>query len=418
MIRHFQKKFILFSTTALILVLVTIVGSITSIAYLRSRTEVHQVLTLLADNGGQLNGKKANSQQPAQQPFIGSHFTREGMYQYRYFSARIPKGKGPIQVDSTHILTVQPAAIATLANKVSRSNKKEGSILYHGTRYAYKIKKNSQGTQIYFLDESLLMSESREILRFSVLLGIIACLLYTGLLIIFSRRAIRPIIEAEKRQREFITNAGHELKTPLTVISANTEMQEMTTGEDEWTKSNKEQVQRLTRLINNLISMARMQEQPDIKLVRINASDITKRVGNSFKSITQKNGHQFRINIQNDLFVYGDEGRFEELINILLDNAQKYCDDNGMIALTLNKSKRTKNVYLTVSNSFANGDSVDFNKFFSRFYRADTSHHIKKKSGFGIGLSMAQNIVNNFHGKIKATYKHKMISFHVSLKGA
>lgn len=260
------------------------------------------------------------------------------------------------------------------------------------------------------------MSETREILHVSIALGILCLILYTAILIGFSKRAIKPIIQAEQRQREFITNAGHELKTPLTVIAANTEMQELTTGEDEWTQSNKEHVTRLTRLINNLISLARMEEQPNVAITDIDASAIAKRVADSFKGVAMQNHHQFRVNIQNDLHIQGDQNHFEELINILLDNTNKYCDDDGQIIITLNKNKRSKNVYLTVSNSYAAGKDVDYNKFFNRFYRADTSHQIKHQSGFGIGLSMAQRIVSLFHGKIKASYKNGMISFHITLR--
>ena len=126
----------------------------------------------------------------------------------------------------------------------------------------------------------------------------IVLVLYTTVLIAFSKRAIKPIIEAEHRQREFITNAGHELKTPLTVISANTEMQELTTGENEWTQSTRDQVTRLTRLINNLISLARIQEQPTLEITSVNISEISQRVADSFKSVEMLNNQQFQFNIK------------------------------------------------------------------------------------------------------------------------
>ena len=413
MIRHFQKKFIFVSTSALIVVLFTIIGSISSIAYFRSKNEVNEVLTMLVQNNGQLASKNIQRQP---QNFFGSRFSREGMFQYRYFSANLDRHNQTTAINNQHILTVQPSAIQRLAKRVTKFSRNNGVISYQDVHYAYRIKRSSKNTLVVFLDETLLMSETREILHVSIALGILCLILYTAILIGFSKRAIKPIIQAEQRQREFITNAGHELKTPLTVISANTEMQELTTGEDEWTQSNKEQVTRLTRLINNLISLARMEEQPNVAITDIDASAIAKRVADSFKGVAMQNHHQFRVNIQNDLHIQGDQNHFEELINILLDNANKYCDDDGQIIITLNKNKRSKNVYLTVSNSYADGKDVDYNKFFNRFYRADTSHQIKHQSGFGIGLSMAQRIVSLFHGKIKASYKNGMISFHITLR--
>lgn len=413
MIRHFQKKFIAVSTAALVVVLFTIIGSITSIAYFRSKNEVDEVLTMLVQNNGQLASKNI---QRRPQDFLGSRFSREGMFQYRYFSANLDRHGHTTQINNQHILTVQPAAIQGMAKQATKRPTNNGVINYQGVRYAYRIKQSSKNTLVVFLDETLLMSETREILRVSIALGVMCLVLYTAILIGFSKRAIKPIIEAEQRQREFITNAGHELKTPLTVIAANTEMQELTTGEDEWTQSNKEQVNRLTRLINNLISLARMEEQPNIEITDIDASAIAKRVADNFKGVTIKNHRHLRVNIQNGIHVQGDTDHFEELINILLDNANKYCDDDGEIILTLNKNKRSKNVYLTVSNSYTAGKDVNFNKFFNRFYRADTAHQINQQSGFGIGLSMAQRIVGLFHGKIKARYKNGMIGFHITLR--
>ena len=121
----------------------------------------------------------------------------------------------------------------------------------------------------------------------------VSLVLYPVILILFSRRAIRPIIEAEQRQKEFITNAGHELKTPLTVISANTEMQELTNGETELTTSTKEQVSRMTKLINYLVSLARLQEQPQMNIVPVDASAVVDRAVAGFKNVAANAGHRF-----------------------------------------------------------------------------------------------------------------------------
>lgn len=413
MIRHFQRKFIVVSTTALVVVLFTIIGSISAIVFTHSQNEVNAILNMLVENDGKLQKNKV-PQQP--RGFFSSRLTREGMFQYRYFSAQVPANQDPIRVDNQHILTVQPPAIKKLARRVIQRSNKRGVITYRGTRYAYRIKQSQQATQVVFLDESLLMSEAHEILRVSILLGMIVLVLYTTVLIAFSKRAIKPIIEAEHRQREFITNAGHELKTPLTVISANTEMQKLTTGENEWTQSTREQVTRLTRLINNLISLARIQEQPTIQITSVNISEISQRVADSFKSVAMQNSQKFQVHIQPNLHAQAEDSRLEELINILLDNANKYCDPQGLIKLNLNKAKRSKNVILTISNSYAAGKDVDYNKFFNRFYRADTAHHIQAQSGFGIGLSMAQQIVTQFHGKIRASYQDGLISFVITFR--
>ena len=415
MISYFRKKFILVSMMALLLVLVTIVGSIGSIAYYRAQGKVNNVLTMLVENDGQLSVADATRQS---QNFLQTPITKESIFQYRYFSA-IVKPDGSIdQVDNQHISTVSPQMIVQMANRVTQRRRNQGVIYHSGTAYAYKTKKVADGRLVVFLDETILMSETNEVIRVGILLGLISMVLYTVVLALFSNREIRPIIQSEKRQREFITNAGHELKTPLAVISANTEMQEMIDGESEWTKSNKQQVARLTRLVGNLISLARMQEQPNIQLEAIPVSKVVTTVTDSFKSIMANSQHQFLLNVQPNLVAMANKNYFSELVSILLDNANKYCDDHGKVKVDLHQGRYGRTVILSIGNTFAEGAKVDYNKFFDRFYRGDTAHSNNKKNGFGIGLSMARQIVNDFNGKLSARYEHGVLYFDVQLKRA
>lgn len=412
MIQHFRKKFILVATLALIVVIVTIAGSISAITYWRSRQEVNDVLTTLVNNEGQMPNKRLKSQsQFLPQP----HISGEGLFQYRYFSVVIPKKNSQnMKIDDRHIQTVSPQAIRKLADRVVKKKGYRNQVRYQGTTYAYQIKKTNKQTIIVFLDETLLMSKANEITNLGIMLGLISLVLYTLVLVLFSRRAIRPIIEAEKRQREFITNAGHELKTPLAVISANTEMQEMLSGEDEWTDSTKQQVQRLTGLINRLVSLAKLQERPDMNIIEIDASSVTERVVNSLKSLVLTENKTFESHIQPDIKINADESYFYELVSILLDNANKYCDPNGKVEVTLVRQK--KNMVLTIANSYADGAGINYQKLFDRFYRVDKSHTNNQKAGFGIGLSMAQMIVECFKGRIKAKYDKGKVAFIVVIK--
>ncbi|WP_278930312.1 histidine kinase dimerization/phospho-acceptor domain-containing protein [Limosilactobacillus oris] len=212
MIQHFRKKFILISTSALLVVIITIIGSISAVTYFQARQEVNSVLSILSDNEGRMPARQVPSQSNF---FPQQRFTRESLSRYRYFSATIPHNGDPIQVDNQHILSVSAATIRQLAQRVERRSNDHGQVLYNSNVYAYQVRRMGKRTLVVFLDESLMMSRAREIINLGVLLGVVS-------LVLFSRRAIRPIIEAEQRQKEFITNAGHELKTPLTVISANT----------------------------------------------------------------------------------------------------------------------------------------------------------------------------------------------------
>ncbi|WP_261975121.1 sensor histidine kinase [Limosilactobacillus fermentum] len=259
------------------------------------------------------------------------------------------------------------------------------------------------------------MASANELMKIAAAMGIVSLLLFTLVLIALSNRAIQPIIEAEKRQKEFITNAGHELKTPLAIIETNTELSEMISGETEWTTSNKQQVARLTRLINNLISLARFDEQPEMTIATIDASAAVQRAADSFEAMITHEGKGFSTNIAPGVKVRADENYFYELCNILLDNANKYCDDGGKVSVLLRENKTTRAVTLEVGNTYAEGKEIDYTKFFNRFYRDDTSHNSKKR-GYGIGLSMAQTLVHAFKGKISARYKNQTLYFTIRLK--
>lgn len=411
MIQHFRKKFILISTCALLVVIITIIGSISAVTYFQARQEVNSVLTVLADNEGRMPSRQVPSQSNL---FPQQNFTQENLSQYRYFSASLPRDGGPIQVDNQHILLVSATTIRQLAQRVERRNNDQGQVLYNSNVYAYQVRRQNKRTLVVFLDESLMMSRAREIINLGILLGLASLILYTVILVLLSRRAIRPIIEAEQRQKEFITNAGHELKTPLTVISANTEMQELTDGETELTTSTKQQVSRMTTLINYLVSLARLQEQPQMTIVPVDASAVVERAVASFRNVVVNAGHKFEKNVAPGISVMAEENYLYELVSILVDNANKYCDSAGKVSVRLARVK--KNAVLTVTNSYAKGDQVDTARFFERFYRENKARTLSRNAGYGIGLSMAQTIVHNFNGRISVKYADGVISFIVTLK--
>ena len=411
MIQHFRKKFILISTSALLVVIITIIGSISAVTYFQARQEVNSVLSILSDNEGWMPARQVPSQSNF---FPQQRFTRESLSQYRYFSATIPHNGDLIQVDNQHILSVSATTIRQLAQRVEWRNNDHGQVLYNSNVYAYQVRRMGKCMLVVFLDESLMMSRAREIINLGVLLGVVSLVLYTIILVLFSRRVIRPIIEAEQRQKEFITNAGHELKTPLTVISANTEMQELTNRETELTTSTKEQVSRMTKLINYQVSLARLQEQPQMNIIPVDAIAVVDRAVAGFKNVAANTGHRFEAAVASAITVMADENYLYELVSILIDNANKYCDPDGIVSVQLAAVK--KNAVLTVTNSYAKGAQVDTKRFFERFYWENKARTLSKNAGYGIGLSMAQTIVHNFNGRISAKYAAGRISLVVSLR--
>ena len=219
-----------------------------------------------------------------------------------------------------------------------------------------------------------------------------------------------------EKQKQFITNASHELKTPLAVIKANTEMQEMLDGESEWSQSTLRQVDRMNGLIGNLVQIARAQERSAGAVRAIDIAPAVRETADSFVPVAVSAGKTLTREIPDSLILKADESRIRQLTSLLADNAVKYCDDGGAILIRLAHSGR--NAVLTVSNDYAEGADVDYSRFFERFYRQDESrtistdaHGAASKSGYGIGLSIAESIVKSMNGSIRVSWKDGRISF-------
>ncbi len=413
MIKKFRRKFIAVAVLSLAIILFASFDGVVLATQYRTDKEITNVLQLLAKNNGQLNQKAARKT-------LGPDSNKDSLFKYRYFTLSLSSTGKLKLVDNTHISTISASDITSNSSLIKRTIKNttsEGSIMINSNPYRFILvkSKSSNQTIAIFLDTTPITASYKHLFRVAIFLGISGLIFFTLILFLLSNQAIKPIVEAYEKQRRFITNAGHELKTPLAIISANTEMEEMIGKSDEWTESTKEQVERLTMLINQLISLARMSEKDELILERVNFSDSVKRAANSFKSLIQKDGKNYDIEIEPDLFVNGEKQSLYELVNILIDNANKYCDEAGRVSVNLNKGSLGRNAILQVKNSFKDGKSINYNKFFERFYRSDESHN-SQKGGFGIGLSMAQDLVRVFGGKINASYDGKNVVLTVILK--
>ena len=190
----------------------------------------------------------------------------------------------------------------------------------------------------------------------------------------------------------------------------------MLNGQSQWTDSILKQVRRLSNLIQDLILLSKMGErsQVDLVITDVNFSETVKTVSDSFQQLAIDAEKTLTTAITDNVRLKGDSKCLYELVNILVDNAVKYCDDGGSIEVALRRSRLGNGVVLDVSNTYADGANVDYSRFFERFYRGDVSHN-SQKAGYGIGLSMAEELTKLMGGKIFATYKGDRITFTVRL---
>ena len=187
----------------------------------------------------------------------------------------------------------------------------------------------------------------------------------------------------------------------------------MVNGKNEWTESTINQVNRMSNLVSDLIFLSKMNEKTNLEFKQINLSKIVRNCADAFIPVIDKEKKRYNFDIEDKIEVGSDEKLLTELINIFIDNSVKYCDDSGNINISLKrKGLGSRQVKLTISNTYADGKNIDYSKFFNRFYREDSSHN-SKKSGYGIGLSMAESISKKIKAKINVNYADETIYFNI-----
>ena len=280
----------------------------------------------------------------------------------------------------------------------------------HIGRIYYRYADSDNGEIMAFIDGTAEILALRRLF----VIALIVCtagLAVTYILVVhFSDHIVASEVENFEKQKDFITNASHELKTPLAVIRANTEMSQMLNGEDEWTASTLKQIDHMNGLIANLVMISKAQEMEDkSEMAMIDVSSVVADTVKPFEPVAVQGKISLTTDIAPEVMMTADASKIMQLTTILVDNAIKYCDEAGVVKVGLVQFRKDA-IKLTVTNSYKDGASVDYNKFFERFYREDKSHNIDK-GGYGIGLSIAENICRQYKGDINASWKNDEISF-------
>lgn len=408
MFRKLRLRFIATASLAILIVLFSVVGVLNSARHVQTVDEINKILTLLSDNGGSFPSISKTTSE------LGDTVSVDTLFQYRYFSAKMDHHGNIISLNSSNISDLTDQEVKEFLERINHSKDTRGDFSYHHHTYSYMVSETSRRSDlIVVLDSTNQFRDNMALVHLSIWMSGISFIFFVLVISIVSGKVIKPFIRNYERQRRFITNAGHELKTPLAIISANNELVELMNGESEWTKSTNDQVKRMTGLINSLVAMARLEEQPELVLTNVNFSDIARDAAEDFKGPVIKDGKEFVMDIQPNIHVKAEEKSLFELVTLLVDNANKYCDPAGKVSVTLRKNRLSK-AKLEISNTYTKGKDVDYTKFFERFYREDESHN-NKTSGYGIGLSMAQTMVKLFKSNISVTYKDDTITFVVTL---
>lgn len=393
MIKKLRIKFIALSMFSLLLVLFIIMGSINILNYQDIVKDADNVLSILKSN----NGAFPKMEEPRGKHDSPKPLSPETPYESRFFSVLMSREGVVISVDTGKIAAVDTATAMEYAESLWERQENQGFI----GDYRYTFQETDEGTRIIFLDCGRTLSTFRSFLFTSCGISLLGLLAVFTLLALLSGRIITPFSESYEKQKRFITDAGHELKTPLTIIDADADILSMEFGENEWIQDIQNQTKRLTSLTNDLILLARMDEgTKQVQKIDFPFSDLASEMVQSFQALALQQNKTFSSRIQPMLSLCGDEKSLRQLLSILLDNALKYSDPEGAISLSLEKSG--KSIRLTVFNTVEKISPESLPHLFERFYRADPSRN-SQTGGYGIGLSIAKAIVTSHKGKITAS---------------
>lgn len=324
-------------------------------------------------------------------------------FETRYFSVLTNSDGTLREVDSSQLLAVNKDALESIQKKAERKLSKDGKCAFIEDFRCTRVT-GKNGTRYIYLDCSRSLDNFRAFRNVSILVCLIGVTIISALITFFSGKILRPVAESYEKQQRFITDAGHEIRTPLTIINADVSVLEMEQEGDEtneWLEDIRQQTRRLSNLTEELVYLTRMEEvqKTSVNMKRLNFSKIVGDVAHSFESRALVSEKKYDCSVAEDLFLRGDESALRKLVSILLDNAFKYSSDSGDIRLRF--YRQGKSIFLTVSNSVDEIPKDSIPHLFDRFYRADSSRN-SETGGHGIGLSIAQAVVRAHGGKIVA----------------
>lgn len=396
MINKLRRRFILIAMASITLVMVFLSLSINGINFISTNSSLNNMLLAIYDNQGLVPEFQADPR-PDEKPPRDIPLTPETPYSTRYFVLRFDADGRLFDADMRHIAAVTAEDAETYLAIAMKH--KAGFGYADGYKFYVAATGNGQYMAI-FLDCQQELRSVRLFVMVSLLVMAAGLVLVYILIIFFSKRAIDPVVKNAEKQKQFITDASHELKTPLTVMTTSLKVLEMEVGRQKWIDKTQAQVDRMRDLVNDLVTLSRLdEEKPDLQMAEFDISEVVGETAESFRDFAAAQGHPLELKIAPGLWYRGDEYAIRQLVSVLLDNAVKYTDHGGGITLCLEAEK--KGVALRVSNPCAGLEREALDRLFDRFYRPDGSRS-RQTGGSGIGLSIARSVAEAHKGSIQA----------------
>lgn len=417
MIKKLRRKLVITSMVSLFLVLLVIEGAVGILSYRKIVTDADRILNILEQNDGKfpemaykgLKEEKGGGTgvKPEENPgevhpndrTNTGRMSAEMPYESRFFSVMLNENGEMVTADTGKIASVDTSAAAEYAQNVWKTGEMQGFMKDY--RYHVCESGSQSGVRIIFLDRGRELSNFNNLIITGLGVTALGLAAVFVLMVFLSARITKPFVRNYEKQKQFITDAGHELKTPLTIIDADAEVLEMDWGENEWLKDIQSQSKRLADLTNDLIILSRMEESgKEAIMVDFPFSDMVEETVNTFQALAKTQNKTLVSEITPMISICGEEKSLNRLVTILLDNALKYSEDGGRIVVRLGKEK--KRIRLSVFNTAEHISREHLEHLFDRFYRTDSSRN-SQTGGYGLGLSIAAATVEAHRGKITAS---------------
>ncbi len=404
MIKKLKRKFVLLATVSSFILMTILISTMNIINYSSVIRESDNILNMISEPSFPFHKKdEIIGEKPVDKPIKDNEFLPHGMspevpYESRYFIVKLSSDGEIIETNIDRIISVDESTIERFVSK-SINNKKDRGFV-DNFRFLKTFDENTE--TIIFLDSGRRMDAFNRFMWSSIGIGLSGCVVVFALFLVASSYIVKPMAISQERQKRFISDASHEIKTPLTVIQANVDLLELEMGENECIDDIRDQAKRLTVLTNDLVSLSRMEESKDgLLITEFPLSDLVLEEANVFDKPMALRKIDYKIDITPDISYNGSPDAIRKLVSILLDNCLKYSIDSGDSGISLSRNK--KEVILKVYNKTNEMiKEEDIPRLFDRFYRADSSRN-SETGGHGIGLSIAKAIVDSHNGKIKAS---------------
>ncbi len=392
MIARLKRKFIIAAMASVFLVLSLLIGLINVLNYNSVNSFADKKLAIIAENEGdfpRIDEFRGEGRDPR------PDMSPEAPFDTRYFTVTVNDDGDVTAVNTGRIAAVSTETAAEYGAELYRKGGRGGFI----GDYKYAAVETDGDTMYIFLDCGRELDTFRSFLGASIGISAAGMVLVFILVWVLSGIVLKPARESYEKQMRFITDAGHEIKTPLTIIDASTELIELETGESKWTRSIRSQVHRLTGLTEKLVLLTKMNEDHKVQRIEFCLSDAVYDTAMPFEAVAVSGGKSLLLSVQGNVMYKGDEALVRQMLSLLLDNAMKYSDDGGRITVMLSESGRR--VRLSVSNTVTAIEKGDHSELFERFYRPDSSRN-SETGGHGIGLSVVKAIAEAHGGRATA----------------